>query len=127
MTMKRILALAILMAGLGAVASAQVPNGTPHQAVATITKAATVGGSGTLQGFNLYRAPGGTTTFAKLNTSVIPAATPTFTDTTVAASTQYAYCATEVDSANTESACSPVVTVTIPSSVNPPALVVLGQ
>lgn len=126
--MKRIIALAVLLAAFGATqARAQVPTGTPHKATATITPAATVGGSGTLQGFNLYRAPGGTTNFAKLNAAVIPAAAPTFVDTTVVANTQYAYCATELDSANSESVCSPAITVTVPPSVNPPGLAVVAQ
>lgn len=124
-TMTVALLLAIFAVSIGG--HAQTPNGTPHQATATITKAATVGGSGTLQGFNLYRAPGGTTNYVKLNAAVIPAATPTFTDPTVVASTQYVYCATQVDSANTESACSAAVTVTVPASVNPPGLAVVAQ
>jgi hypothetical protein len=102
-------------------AHAQTPTGTPPSTLATITAATPFGGSGVCSGFNLYRAPGGTTTYAKLNSTLISCGSPNYTDTTVVSGNPYTYCATAVDSNSKESACSASVTVT-PTGVNPPVL-----
>lgn len=121
--MKFLASVLLLFAVLLAVPAvhAQTPTGTPPSTLASIVPASPLGGSGVLQGFNLYRAPGGTVAYVKMNAVVIPGATPTFTDSTVVAGTSYTYCATELDSNSKESPCSASVTVT-PTGVNPPVL-----
>jgi fibronectin type 3 domain-containing protein len=116
---KRLLFTVILLGVCGSSSFAQTPAGTQHNIVWTWTAPSPVGGSGTIAGYNYYRAPGGTTTFVKMNTAVIT--TTSYTDLAVVAGTQYTACVTTVDSAGNESVCSTAVTVTVPTNPNAPS------
>lgn len=126
--MKYVSALVLIAASfvLAGTAHAQAPAGSQPQVGLGITQPANPGGSGTISGFNLYRAPSGTTTYAKLNTVLITPA-GSYTDNTVVRNQTYLYCATEVDSKNTESPCSATLTVVEGPSVNPPVLSLASQ
>ncbi|MBB6142892.1 hypothetical protein HNQ77_000836 [Silvibacterium bohemicum] len=63
-------------------------------------------------GYNVYRAPGGSTTFQKLNSSVTTGTT--YVDTTVQTGVAYDYMVESVDSAGVQSAPSATVPVTVP-------------
>lgn len=68
--------------------------------------------SETINGYNIYRAIGSSSSFQKLNSSVNPPAS--FMDATVQASTTYEYYVTSVDSAGAESTPSNTATVAVP-------------
>ena len=63
-------------------------------------------------GYNIYRAPSGTTTFTLLNTSAN--STTAYTDTTVASGSSYTYQVTSVDASGVESTPSNTYTAAIP-------------
>ena len=63
-------------------------------------------------GYNIYRAPGGSTTYQLLNSSVD--AQTTYVDSTVQSGLAYDYMVESVDSSGVESSPSNEVTVTIP-------------
>jgi hypothetical protein len=94
-------------------------NGSSHSAVATWTAPSPVGGSGTIQGYNLYRSGVPATTFTRLNPSVITGTS--FTDSTVVAGSSYTYAATTVDSAGNESVFSNQVAATVPTNPSAPS------
>ena len=93
------------------------PTGTQHTATLTWQAPSPVGGSGTVKGYNVYRATTGVN-YAKVNASLITGLTTV--DSTVVSGTTYGYCATTVDSANNESPCTIPVNSTIPSNPNLP-------
>jgi fibronectin type 3 domain-containing protein len=68
--------------------------------------------SGLVSGFNVYRALSGSTSFARVNSSVDP--NTSYTDSTVKSGTSYDYTVKSVDSSGVESAPSNKTTVTIP-------------
>src|SRR5271165_5112845 len=102
-----------------------LPGGTAHTVTLAWTAPSPVGGSGTVGGYNVYRAPantgatGGTATYAKVNTAL--ATGLTYTDTSVAEGSSYSYCVTTVDSLGEESACSAASAATVPSNPNAPS------
>jgi hypothetical protein len=106
-----------------------LPTGTAHSVTLTWQAPSPVGGSGTVGGYNIYRAPantavstgGGvpTVSYAKVNTTLT--AGLTYTDTTVAAGSVYTYCVTTVDSLGEESACSAASTANVPTNPNAPS------
>jgi len=69
-------------------------------------------GSGSIEGYNIYRAPGGTTSYQRLNSN--PETSTSYTDTSVQSGETYAYVVKTVDSSGTESSPSNKTTVTIP-------------
>ena len=102
-------------------ARAQAPAGTAHGVTLTWQAPSPVGGSGTINGYNVYRSTASLTsaTYAKVNTALN--AGLTFTDASVSAGTTYNYCVTTVDSLGEESACSVPATATVPSNPNAPS------
>jgi predicted phage tail protein len=68
--------------------------------------------SAQIAGYNVYRATGSSSSFAKLNGSVNSPAS--FMDSTVAAGTTYEYYVTTVDSSGAESTPSNTATVAVP-------------
>ena len=105
------------------VAAQGPPLGTPHSVTLAWTAPSPVGGSGTVSGYNIYRAAGSgsaaTLTFTKINTGLNSGVT--FTDAGVAAGAPYSYCVTTVDSLGGESACSGVATANVPTNPNAPS------
>lgn len=95
------------------------PAGTPHSVTLAWVAPSPVGGSGTVAGYNVYKSVAGAA-FAKINTAVIVGLTTT--DLAVSAGQSVSYCATTVDTAAEESACSVSVSATIPTNPNPPVL-----
>jgi fibronectin type 3 domain-containing protein len=117
-----LLASALLIAAT--VAAQGIPLGTPHSVTLAWTAPSPVGGSGTVSGYNIYRAAGAasaaaTLTFTKINTALNSGVT--FIDAGVAAGAAYSYCVTTVDSAGGESACSGVATANVPTNPNAPS------
>ncbi len=105
---------------LSGAAAQGLPAGTPHSVVLTWAAPSPVGGSGTISGYNVYRAlTSSATAYTKLNTAV--SAALTYTDASVTAGTSYSYCVTTVDSLNEESACSAPATANVPSNPNAPS------
>jgi fibronectin type 3 domain-containing protein len=96
-----------------------IPAGTTHSVTLTWQAPSPVGGSGTISGYNVYRSPSSTATYAKLNTAI--AAGLTFTDSRVSAGASYTYCVTTVDSLGEESLCSAPATANVPSNPNAPS------
>lgn len=105
---------------------------TAHQAKLSWHSPTPIGGSGTIQGFNIYRNTTGGS-FTKVNAALIQVTQlgpcldagggngcGVYTDLSVAAGTTYAYCGTTVDSLNAESACTVQVSATIPVDPPPP-------
>ena len=70
------------------------------------------GASDPAVGYNIYRAPSGTTSYQRVNASVN--VQTTYTDSTVQASSSYDYMVKSVDAQGIESVPSSTVTVTIP-------------
>jgi len=68
--------------------------------------------SGSVSGYNIYRATGSSSTYQKLNSSVSSPAS--YMDASVQTSTTYQYYVTSVDSSGTESTPSNTATVAIP-------------
>ena len=96
-----------------------IPAGTTHSVTLTWQAPSPVGGSGTISGYNVYRSPSSTATYAKLNTAI--AAGLTFTDSSVSAGASYTYCVTTMDSLGEESLCSAPATANVPSNPNAPS------
>jgi fibronectin type 3 domain-containing protein len=101
-----------------------IPSGTPHSVALSWTAPSQVGGSGTVSGYNVYRAAGvasaaATLTFTKINAALNSGVT--FTDAGAAAGTTYSYCVTTVDSLGGESACSGVTSAAVPTNPNAPS------
>jgi len=65
-------------------------------------------------GYNVYRAPGGSTSYQRLNSS--PVGSTNYTDSAVTGGQTYVYVVKSVDSAGTESAASNSTTATVPGS-----------
>ena len=65
-------------------------------------------------GYNVYRAPGGSTTYQRLNSS--PVGSTNYTDSAVTSGQAYVYIVKSVDSAGTESVASNTTTATVPGS-----------
>ena len=101
----------------GLYAQSTPPAGTTHSVTLTWQAPSPVGGSGTVKGYNLYRATTGVN-YAKINSALITGLTTT--DAVVVSGTAYGYCATTVDSANNESPCTIPVSAAIPSNPNIP-------
>ena len=119
MKLLRVLGISLALLLCGSLAHAQgVPAGTPHKVTLSWTAPSPVGGSGTLAGYNIYRTLSSGGVYTLVNTATI--ATTSFTDTTVTPGTSYSYCATTVDSLNSESACGIPVAVTIPTNPSAP-------
>lgn len=113
--MRKLLLTSILFAAFGATACAQVPGGSGHGAKLTWT--ASTGATG----YNVYRSSvGATGPFVVLNTTG-PVSTTGFSDTNVTKSTAYWWCVTAV-AGSFESACSSVVTATIPGDATAPPI-----
>lgn len=93
------------------------PAGTVHSVVLTWQAPSPVGGSGTVAGYNVYRAITGVN-YAKVNQALITDLTAT--DTNVVSGTTYGYCATTVDSGGSESPCTIPVNAVVPSNPNIP-------
>ena len=83
--------------------------GNPHQV--DLSWQAPSGSSVTITGYNVYRAPGGTSSFAVVNSMDTQTA---YTDTNVQTGQSYNYYVTSVDSAGMESAPSNTTTIAIP-------------
>jgi hypothetical protein len=120
----------LLLAGGIFIAATQIfaqglPAGTPHSVTLSWTAPSPVGGSGTVSGYNVYRALGvagaavSTLAFTKINTALD--ALLTYTDGGVAAGATYSYCVTTVDSQGGESACSGAATAVVPTNPNAPS------
>jgi hypothetical protein len=94
-------------------ASAVIPlSGTGIPLQIGLSWDAPTGTTATVSGYNVYRATGSSSTFAKLNSSLN---SPTsFTDGSVAPDTTYEYYVTSVDSAGVESSPSNTATVAVP-------------
>jgi fibronectin type 3 domain-containing protein len=117
-------ACAVVLSVAAIVAAQGLPSGTPHSVTLAWTAPSPVGGSGTVSGYNIYRAAGAagaaaTLTFTKINTALNSGVT--FTDAGVAAGAAYSYCVTTVDSLGGESACSGVATANVPTNPNAPS------
>jgi hypothetical protein len=112
---------ALLILAVPQKSCAQTPTGTQHSVTLTWSAPSPVGGSGTISGYNVYRATGtgSSVTYAKLNGAVVP--TLTYVDQTVTAGAIFQYCVSTVDSLNEESACSTPATANIPTNPNAPA------
>lgn len=70
-------------------------------------------------GYQVYRAPAGASTWTLLNATAVAATS--YSDTTVATGTSYAYYVVSVDAAGNQSAPSNEYSVTIPTPPLPPA------
>lgn len=95
------------------------PTGTVHSVALSWQPPSPVGGSGTIAGYNVYRTPSGPPTYTKLNAALITGLS--MTDTNVTAGATYGYCATTVDSAGSESACTIPVNAAVPGNPTIPA------
>jgi fibronectin type 3 domain-containing protein len=65
-----------------------------------------------ITGYNIYRAPGGSTSYQQLNSSVV--AQTTYVDSTVQAGSSYDYYVESVDSSGVQSAPSSQVAASVP-------------
>jgi fibronectin type 3 domain-containing protein len=113
------LLLAVLFLASASAHAQGIPAGTTHSVTLTWQAPSPVGGSGTISGYNVYRSPLSTATYAKLNTAIV--AGLTFTDGSVSAGASYTYCVTTVDSLGEESLCSAPATANVPSNPNAPS------
>lgn len=123
--MIRRLLLALFMVAIATAAHAQAPKGNlpPHQATFTWTNGVDPSGT-TITGSNPYRCAGTCTatsgTFAVLTPSPLSATTTSYVDSAVLANTTYSWCITNLVTTSTgsfETACSNIVTATIPKDV----------
>lgn len=114
-----LLLMAFAFLAVGTAGAQGVPSGTAHSVTLSWTAPSPVGGSGTVGGYNIYRAPASGTAYAKLNASANAALT--YTDTSVSAGTSYSYCVTTVDTLGEESACSAPATANVPANPNAPS------
>lgn len=118
--MKKLFGVLIFAAALFLVAPARAqspPAGTIHNVTLTWAAPSPVGGSGTIAGYNVYRATTGVA-YVKINAALITGLTTT--DSNVVSGTTYGYCATTVDSANDESPCTIPVNAAVPGNPNIP-------
>jgi len=111
--------LAVVLLAAGTAGAQGLPSGAAHSVTLTWHPPSPVGGSGTIDGYNVYRSATSIASFAKLNTSLT--AGLTFTDTSVSAGASYNYCVTTVDSLNEESVCSAPAMANVPSNPNAPS------
>jgi fibronectin type 3 domain-containing protein len=109
----------LVLLAFGNLAAQGVPSGTAHSVSLTWVAPSPVGGSGTISGYNVYRAPSSTGVYSKLNTALT--AGLTYTDTSVSAGASYNYCVTTVDSLAEESMCSAPATANVPANPNAPS------
>ena len=94
-------------------ASAVIPlSGTGIPLQIGLSWDAPTGTSATVAGYNVYRATGSSSTFAKLNSSLN--SPTTFTDSAVSPNTTYQYYVTSIDSTGAESTPSNTATVAVP-------------
>jgi len=89
-----------------------IGTGTAVQHQVTLNWAAPVGSPVPVTGYNVYRAPGGSSSFQILNSSSI--SQTTYIDLTVQTKSVYVYYVKSVDAAGAESTPSNEVTVTVP-------------
>lgn len=116
--MKRIVLLVLVLMVCGsAFAQNTPPAGTVHSVVLTWQAPSPVGGSGTIAGYNVYRATSGVN-YAKINSALVTGLTTT--DNAVVSGTTYGYCATTVDSVGSESPCTIPVNAAVPGNPNIP-------
>jgi fibronectin type 3 domain-containing protein len=113
------LLLAVVFLASASAHAQGIPAGTTHSVTLIWQAPSPAGGSGTISGYNVYRSPSNTATYAKLNTAL--AAELTFTDSSVSAGASYTYCVTTVDSLGEESVCSAPATANVPSNPNAPS------
>jgi fibronectin type 3 domain-containing protein len=113
------LLLAFAFLACGSARAQGIPAGTAHSVTLTWQAPSPVGGSGTVSGYNIYRSPSTTTSYAKLNTALNPGLT--YSDTSVSAGASYNYCVTTVDSLGEESVCSAPAMANVPSNPNAPS------
>jgi fibronectin type 3 domain-containing protein len=113
------LLLAVVFLASASAHAQGIPAGTTHSVTLTWQAPSPVGGSGTISGYNVYRSPLSTATYAKLNTAIV--AGLIFTDGSVSAGASYTYCVTTVDSLGEESLCSAPATANVPSNPNAPS------
>ena len=92
--------------------------GTTHEITVSWAAPATVGGSGTLSGYNVYRSTTSGGPYIKQNAS--PTSAISYIDTTGTSGTKYFYVVTTVDSANNESVFSGEASATAIGNPNPP-------
>lgn len=120
MKLHNCIALVLVLIAIAPRVHAQAPKGTipPHQSDLTWTNPTDPAGT-TITGSNVYRCPGTCTstsgTFTLLNSA--PIAGTTYSDLAVVASTQYSWCVTNLVTLSSgvfETACSNIVTATIP-------------
>jgi fibronectin type 3 domain-containing protein len=83
--------------------------GNPHEV--NLSWIAPTGSSDPISGYNVYRAPSGSTSFAMLNSVSSQTA---YTDAGVQSGQTYQYYVTSVDSSGVESSPSNTTTVTVP-------------
>jgi fibronectin type 3 domain-containing protein len=111
--------IAVVFLALASAHAQGIPAGTTHSVTLAWQAPSPVGGSGTISGYNVYRAPSSTATYSKLTSA--PAAGLIFTDSSVSAGASYNYCVTTVDSLGEESVCSAPATANVPSNPNAPS------
>ena len=85
---------------------------TSHQI--NLTWSAPAPTSDPVAGYNVYRAPGGTTSYQRLNSS--PVGSTNYTDSAVTSGNAYVYIVKSVDYAGAESAASNATTTTVPGA-----------
>jgi fibronectin type 3 domain-containing protein len=98
-----------IMSNAPAVAINMSGTGATHQV--DLSWLAPSGSSVPIAGYNIYRAPGGTSSFAVVNSMDAQTA---YTDSTVQSGQSYNYYVTTVDSAGVESAPSNTTAVAVP-------------
>jgi fibronectin type 3 domain-containing protein len=85
-------------------------SGAPHQV--ELSWSAPAGSSDPVVGFNVYRAPTGTSSYQIMNSGQV--SQTVYTDSTVQSGQTYDYIVKSVDSANVESTPSNTTTVSVP-------------
>ena len=101
-----------LKIGSNAPAQTVLLSGTGTKTAVDLTWTAPSGSSDPVVGYNVYRAPSGTASFARLNTTV--ATQTSYTDASVAGGVSYNYYVKSVDAQGTESQPSNTTTVQVP-------------
>jgi fibronectin type 3 domain-containing protein len=97
---------------------AMFAQGAAHEITVSWTAPATVGGSGTIAGYNVYRSTTTGGPYTKETTT--PTSAVSYVDSTGVAGTKYFYVITTVDSANNESVFSGEASATAIGNPNPP-------
>jgi fibronectin type 3 domain-containing protein len=85
---------------------------TSHQV--NLTWSAPAATSNPVAGYNVYRAPGGTTSYQRLNSS--PVGSTNYTDSAVTSGKAYVYIVKSVDYSGTESSASNASTASVPGA-----------